>query len=147
MNGFRFLVTGVEACDFKNPYHSAAQLDWLEKELTQAVSQAQPVFVICHKPVEDLGDAAERMEQILTAAAGTATAPIIYISGHCHEIGDNTYASPCDNLIYLNLPSVQYTDDGGLGFIAEIRANELTLTGMNLLTNEPLDGYAYRIAY
>ncbi|MBR4727020.1 MAG: metallophosphoesterase [Clostridia bacterium] len=147
VNGFRFLVTGVEACDFKNPYHSAAQLDWLEKELTQAVSQAQPVFVICHKPVEDLGDAAERMEQILTAAAGTATAPIIYISGHCHEIGDNTYASPCDNLIYLNLPSVQYTDDGGLGFIAEIRANELTLTGMNLLTNEPLDGYAYRIAY
>ena len=36
VNGFTFLVTGVEDCDFKNPYHSQAQLDWLEKELQTA---------------------------------------------------------------------------------------------------------------
>ena len=147
VNGFRFIVTGVEDCDFKNPYHSDAQLDWLERELTDAIGHGQPVFVICHKPVENLGAAAERMEQILTAAAEDADAPIVYISGHHHEIGKNTYASPCDDLIYLNLPSVQYTGDGGLGFLAEVRKNELTLTGMDFLTNEPLDGYEYRIAY
>ena len=147
VNGFTFIVTGVEDCDFKNPYHSDAQLDWLEKELRDAVAQEKPVFVICHKPIEKLGDAAGRMEQILTAAAENAKAPIVYVSGHEHEIGENTYASPCEELIYLNLPSVQYTGDGGLGFLAEVRENELTLTGMDFLTNEPLDGYEYRIAY
>ena len=147
VNGFTFLVTGVEDCDFKNPYHSDAQLAWLEKELNSAVAQNKPVFVICHKPVESLGDAAGRMEQILTSAAANAKAPVIHVSGHDHDIGDNTFASPCDNLIYLNLPSVQYTGDGGLGFTAEIRENELTLTGMDFLNNKPLDGYEYRIAY
>ncbi len=147
VNDFTFIVTGVEDCDFKNPYHSDAQLDWLEKELNGAVAQDRPVFVICHKPLESLGDAAARTEQILTTAAEHAKAPIVYVSGHNHEIGDNTFASPCDNLVYLNLPSVQYTDDGGLGFIAEIKENELTLTGMNFLTNEPLDGYEYHLAY
>ena len=147
VNGFTFIVTGVEDCDFKNPYHSDTQMDWLEKELQEAVTQGKPVFVICHKPVESLGDAAERMEQILTSAAGTAKAPIVYVSGHNHEIGENTYASPCDNLVYLNLPSVQYTDDGGLGFTAEIREHALTLTGMDFLKNEPIDGYAYSLAY
>jgi 3',5'-cyclic AMP phosphodiesterase CpdA len=147
VNGFTFIVTGVEDCDFKNPYHSDAQLDWLEQQLHDAVGQGRPVFVICHKPVECLGDAAERMERILTDAAASADAPIVYISGHNHEIGDNTYASPCDDLIYLNLPSVQYTDGGGLGFIAQVREHELALTGMNFLSNEPLDDYEYEIAY
>ena len=147
VNGFPFFVTGVEDCDFKNPYHSQSQLEWLRRGLDDAVGQGRPVFVICHKPVEDLGDAAEEMERILTAAAARAKAPILYVSGHNHEIGGNTYASPCENLVYLNLPSVLYTDDGGLGFVAQVRAHELSLTGMNFLTNEPLDGYEYRIAY
>ena len=147
VNGFPFLVTGVEDCDFKNPYHSEAQLAWLEKELGEAVGRGQPVFVVCHKPPEDLGDAAERMTRILSDAAARADAPIVFLSGHRHEIGETTYASPCDNLILLNLPSVLYNDGGGLGFLAEVRAHELTLTGMNFLTNEPLAGYAYRIAY
>lgn len=147
VNGFRFIVTGVEDCDFKNPYHSDAQLDWLEKELNDAVSSGKPVFVICHKPIESLGGAAERMERILTTAAASAKAPILYVSGHDHDIGENTFKSPCRNLICLNLPSVQYTDDGGLGFVAQIRQNELSLTGMNFLTDEPLDGYEYHIAY
>lgn len=69
VNGFSFIVTGVEDCDFKNPYHSDAQFDWLEKELKAAVSEGKPVFVICHKPLEDLGDGAERMAQILYDAA------------------------------------------------------------------------------
>lgn len=147
VNGFTFIVTGVEDCDFKNPYHSDAQLEWFEKELNSAVGQGRPVFVICHKPLDYLGEAGKRMEQALTSAAETADAPILYVSGHCHDIGANTYASPCERLAYLNLPSVLYNEDGGLGFVCEIRERELSLTGMNFLTNEPLDGYAYRIAY
>ena len=147
VNGFSFIVTGVEDCDFKNPYHSDAQFDWLEKELKAAVSEGQPVFVICHKPLEDLGDGAERMAQILSDAADNAKAPILYVSGHCHEIGANTFVRAGAHLVYLNLPSVLYTGDGGLGFIAQVKDHALVLTGMDFLTDTPLDGYSYTITY
>lgn len=143
--GVPFLVMGVEAGDFGDPYHSDAQFDWLEAELNAAVAAGEPVFVVCHKPPDDMGDGAARMERILTSASAGAKAPIVYVSGHRHEIGENTFAQPNENLVYLNLPSVQYTDDGGLGFVAELTDTELTLTGMNFLTNEPLEGYVRRI--
>jgi len=85
------------------------------------------------------------MENILMEASSNASAPIIYVSGHWHEIGENTFNQPGDNLVYLNLPSVQYTEDGGLGFIAEVTESEVTLTGMNFLTDEPLDDHIYHI--
>ena len=147
VNGVPFLTLGVEASDFGDPYHSDAQLDWFEAELNAAVAAGLPVFVVCHKPVADLGDSAARVERILTEASATAAAPIIYVSGHWHEIGENTFARPNDRLVYLNLPSVQYTGEGGLGFVAEVTDGEVTLTGMNFLTDQPLEGYAYHIAY
>ena len=87
------------------------------------------------------------MEAILRSAAADATAPIVYVSGHWHDIGENTFSQPDDRLVLLNLPSVQYTEDGGLGFLAEVREGEVTLTGMNFLTDEPLEGYEYHISY
>ena len=147
VNGVPFLILGVEDCDFKNPYHSDEQLDWFEAELNAAVAKGGPVFVICHKPPEDLGDSAGRMQTILRSASADAAAPIIFVSGHWHEIGEDTFAQPSDRLVLLNLPSVQYTAEGGLGFIAEVREGEVTLTGMNFLTDAPLEGYEYHITY
>ncbi len=142
-----FIVLGVEDCDFDNPYHSAGQMDWFEDRLDEAVKGGTPVFVICHKPLEDMGGSAARMEEILLSACENASAPVIYVSGHCHEIGGNTFAQPAEKLIYLNLPSVLYTDDGGLGFTAEITADTVTLTGMNFLEDRALDEYTYVISY
>ena len=145
VNGIPFLVLGVEASDFKNPYHSDEQLNWFETELNAAVAEGQPVFVICHKPVENLGDSAARVEQILTSAAEAAKAPIVYVSGHNHDIGGNTFKQPTDKMVYLNLPSLQYTYGGGLGFVAEVTEQEVTLTGMNFLTDQVLDDFEYHI--
>ena len=142
-----FIVLGVEAGDFDTPYHSEAQLTWFEETLNAETAKGQPVFVICHKDPTRLGDAAERIGNILNAAAANAAAPIIFVSGHCHEIGENTFAQPSDRLVLLNLPSVQYTEDGGLGFVAELTDGKVTLTGMNFLSDEPLEGYRYEIAY
>ena len=147
VNGIPFIVLGVEASDFKNPYHSDEQLDWFEAELNAAAAEGQPVFVICHKPLDYLGDSGARMERILTSAAEAAAAPIIYVSGHTHDIGANTFHQPNDKLVYLNLPSVQYTEDGGLGFVTEVTAHEVSLTGMNFLTDQPLDGFDYHIGF
>ena len=147
VNDIPFLVLGVEDSDFKNPYHSDEQLNWFEAELTAAVAAGQPVFVICHKPLDYLGDSAARMERILTAAAEAAAAPIVYVCGHTHEIGEDTFCQPNDRLVYLTLPSVQYTYGGGLGFVAEVTESEVTLTGMNFLTDAVLEDYECRIAY
>ena len=142
-----FIVLGVEAGDFDTPYHSEAQLDWFEETLNAETAKGQPVFVICHKDPTRLGDAAARVESILNNAAQAAAAPIVFVSGHCHDIGENTFAQPLDRLVLLNLPSVEYTWDGGLGFVAELTEGKVILTGMNFLTDEPLEGYRYEIAY
>ena len=147
VNGVPFLVLGVEASDFDDPYHSDKQLDWFREALNAAVAEEQPVFVVCHKPVEILGDSAARVEQVLSQAAENAEAPIIYVSGHDHAIGGNTFSQPHDRLVYLNLPSVLYTNDGGLGFVAEVTDHEVTLTGMNFLINEQLEGYEYHVTF
>ena len=147
VNGIPFIVLGVEACDFDDPYHSDAQLDWFEKALNAAVAGGTPVFVVCHKAPRSLGDSAERIERILTDASAAARAPIVFISGHYHTFGRNTFTQRNDRLVFLNLPSMQYTDERGLGFIAEVTDSAVTLTARYLLTDEPVKGYSYRIAY
>ena len=147
VNGIRFIVLGVEDCDFKNPYHSKEQLEWFERELKKAVSGDKPVFVVCHKPVDCLGDSAQRVEQILTECSENAEAPVVFVSGHMHEIGENTFAMPNDKLVYLNLPSLLDTEGGGLGFIVEVKESDISITGMNFLENKPLEDYVYNIAF
>ncbi|MBR0510881.1 MAG: metallophosphoesterase [Clostridia bacterium] len=147
VNGVPFIVLGVEACDFGDPYHSETQLNWFERELNAAVTEGTPVFVVCHRDFRNLGESAGRMRQILTDASLAASAPIIFVSGHYHTIGANTYKQQNDKLIFLNLPSMQYTDDRGLMFLAEVTANTVTLTGTYILPNAPAQGYAYTIAY
>ena len=147
VNGIPFLVLGVEAGDFGEPYHSDAQLNWFEQELNVAVAVEQPVFVVCHKDLRGLGAAAGRISQILTAASETAKAPIVFVSGHYHSIGENTFRRQNDKLFWLNLPSMQYTDDRGLAFIAEVTAHTVILTGVYILPDEPAEGYCYKIDY
>ncbi len=147
VKGVPFIVMGVEAGDFGDPYHSEAQLNWLRERLAAASATGKPVFVICHKPISHLGDSAGEIGQILLEAEKNAAAPIIMVSGHRHKLDDKTFAQPAERLIYLNLPSLQYTGDGGLGFVAEVTEHGLSLTGMNFLTNTPLAGYAYHFTY
>lgn len=145
--GVPFIVLGVEEGDFGDPYHSDEQMDWFEKELGAAVSKGEPVFIICHKPIDLVGNSRERMEDIFTKACENTAAPIIYVSGHCHRIGRSTFSQPNENLVYLNLPSVLYTEDGGLGFTAEITDNKVTLTGTNFLEDTVLSEYTYVLEY
>jgi hypothetical protein len=147
VNGVPFLMTGVEYGDFGDPVISGEQLRWLDRELEDACASGSPVFVVCHKPVESMGALGERLENILLSRAETATAPIILVSGHRHIIGENTFRSPAQGLVYLNLPSLLDTEDGGMGFVAEMTAHEIILTGMNFITGETLPGHTYTVEY
>ena len=142
-----FIMLGVEAGDFDDPYHSDEQIEWFRAQLNAACETKKPVFVICHKPISHLGDSAAEIERILLDAAEKASAPIIMVSGHRHALDEYTFAQPKERLIYLNLPSMEYTDDGGLGFVAEVYEHELILTGMNFFTDTPLEGHTYKFEY
>ncbi|MCR5040985.1 MAG: metallophosphoesterase [Clostridia bacterium] len=142
--GVPFIVLGVEACDFGDPYVSDGQLDWFGRELSSACSESDAVFVICHKPVAKMGACAERLESILTENAENGGATIFYVSGHDHSIGENTFASPLDRLVYLNLPSL--LDNAGMpGFVFELKDGCADLTGYSFESGEPLEGFAYHI--
>ena len=147
VNGYAFITTGPEDCDFGDMYISDRQFQWLDRELTEACIYRKPVFVICHKPFSSIGPCAERLESILTEHANTGRALIVLVSGHKHALGEETFTRLAKNLISLNLPSLQYTEPGGLGFIAEVTASRLTLTGMNFLTGETLNGYTFFTEY
>ncbi|MCR5484082.1 MAG: metallophosphoesterase [Clostridiales bacterium] len=147
VKGYTFISTGVEDADFGNSYLSEEQLEWIDSELERACGEGRPVFFICHKPIYSMGDVRGKLSEILYKNAENASAPIIYISGHWHELGADTFFVPRENLIYLNLPSLLHTDDGGLGFTAEVYDKKVVLTGMDFLKNEALDGFTYTLEF
>jgi hypothetical protein len=148
VNGIAFLVMGAEDCDFGDMAISEAQFRWLEEELEDACLYGRPVFVICHKPLRSLDEKqAERLDGILTLYAHWARAPVVCVSGHRHEIGENTFSRPARNLVYLNLPSLLDTEPGGMGFVAEIADTWISFTGMDFITGEELEGHWYYLEY
>ncbi|MCR5484081.1 MAG: metallophosphoesterase [Clostridiales bacterium] len=145
VNGFTFISVGAEGNDFDDPYFSDEQYAWLDGELKGACAEGKPVFVICHRPIEHMFDCAERFLNIMRSNAEGAAAPVIYVSGHLHVIGENTFSNPFKNLYYLNLPSALYNDGGGMGFNAEVYDGKIIFTGMNYIKNRKLDGFTYTV--
>ena len=86
-----------------------------------------------------MGDSAGALRQILSRAAAEADAPVVVVSGHHHEIGENTFRIDADGVVHLNLPSALYTDD--------VTDGEIVFTGMNFLTGETLADYAWRVVW
>ncbi|MBQ7639324.1 MAG: metallophosphoesterase [Clostridia bacterium] len=143
VKGYTFIVLGVEDCDFKTPYLSEEQLCWFEEELSAACEENKPVFVVCHKPVDCMGDSEERLSRVLTESAASASAPIVYISGHHHnDFDENSLQRPEENLIYLNLPSF-LDNDGAPGAVLEVTDSTVTLTGCSFLEEKPVEGFSY----
>ncbi len=116
----RWLVLGTERTMHNSAYLSDTQLDWLEKELSQAVKSKKYIFVVNHQPLHDRngGDpgweeegqlrVSERLEKILENASAHARAPVCFVSGHKHDFGENSFQKVNERLFYLNLPSFEY---------------------------------------
>lgn len=145
VQGYAFISVSVEDCDTGDPYISDEQLRWADGALEKACATGRPVFFICHKPIGSMGARSERLHGILLKHSETGKSPILFISGHYHRLGADTYSVENPRLMHLNLPSFLYTGEGGLGFTAEIAGEKLVLTGMDFRANEALDGYRYEI--
>lgn len=158
VNNCYFIMLAAERLPHDEAYISAEQAEWFEKILNEAKKSMKPVIVVNHQPpltrndaeeVWVIGEGGEKVEEIMLKFATEAT-PIIYISGHMHRMGKNTYEK-VENIHYLNLPSLQYGPDekevGAYGFVMEIYNRSIVLRCRDFKKNKWIDEYFYEIPW
>ena len=138
-------------------YINKAQAEWFESVLTEAEKSQKPVIVVNHQPplkrncakLEFLYDEGKEIENIMLRHSNSDT-PIIYISGHMHKMGENTYEK-VENIHYFNLPSLQYgpniKEEGAYGFLLEIYNKSIVLRARDFEKNKWLEEYVYEIPW
>ena len=136
---------------------SCEQLEWFENVLTEAEKSQKPIIVVNHQPPllrnkakeVFLYDAGERVEEVMLKHSNSDT-PIIYISGHMHRMGENTYEN-VENIHYINLPALQYgpneKEEGAYGFLLEIYNKFIVLRARDFEKNKWIDEYLYEIPW
>lgn len=115
-----YLVLGTEGLAHNGTRISPAQLEWFSRELLKAVKLDRTTVVVNHQPLagRNGGDASwaeegqkqalRRIEEVLCEAAAAAEHPIIFVSGHRHQLSPNCVEKASDRLWFINLPSFEY---------------------------------------
>ena len=150
-----------------HPWLSDKQLNWLDSELSEYSSSTQPVFVICHWPLEDVngkpkvwknGGIGERYNEPLHNILESYP-NVVYISGHLHkglnsEISANIkgYSSVeiHEGVAYVNLPAYFLINRQGLaecgqGLMMEVYEDKILFRGRNFITNSWYPGFNYEV--
>lgn len=159
VKGFPFVVTGTEALCHNKPTLSAEQLEWLDKALAKAVRTGRPVFVLSHQPPQGrngvtpdaheagMGESSAVVDALLLRHAEEARAPLLFFSGHIHWLRPCCLERPHRNLLYCNLPSLEYGGKGepgcGPGTAALVTAagNTVTVTLRDFIQGKEIPGY------
>lgn len=148
INGYYFIVLGMEAQEVYEMYMSEEQFSWLEGVLAEAAKSGKPAFVFSHYPTDDVVDADGKYTDRLTKTlakynetndlfcfVGHTHMPLmLYWSFHTRDGFAETYlprltdlAGNGDNEIF---------DGSGIGLEVELYENEITLRGRNFYSNE-----------
>lgn len=151
-NGYHFICTGYNAgrLEHKDPYIDEEQFAWLEESLKNAMASDLPIFVVHHQPYENMNDLeAIRLEMLIDKYAEAYDKPIVVVTGHQHDLNEETFTVKESDLYYLNLPSLIYTDEekGGTAFAVEVYESKILILGRNFVTGEWLKGQQYEINF
>lgn len=157
LNNCYIIMLATDKLPDDGAYISKAQAEWFEKVLVEAEKSQKPIIVVNHQPplkrnkakVEFLYDEGKEIENIMLRHSNSDT-PIIYVSGHMHKLGENTYEK-VENIHYLNLPSVLYGPEdekkGALGFMLEIYNKSIVLRCRDFESGKWVDEYLYEIPW
>ncbi|MBR4150830.1 MAG: metallophosphoesterase, partial [Firmicutes bacterium] len=150
IKGHYFISLGTEALVHNDSFISKEQLEWFDSVLGEACESGKPIFILCHQPIgghngtgkneidgSSVGAASAELEEILKKHTDSYTAPVFWISGHMHTLGSKTYEKN-GHVHYLNLPSLEYTYGGGLGYGFEVYENRIVLKCRNFITESEL---------
>ena len=147
IDGFYFIVLGMESHEVHELYISEEQYQWLEDTLALAAGSGKPVFVFSHQPcdyavngegVEDgrLTDlfAAYNEEHDLFSFVGHTHMPMyLFWSFHTEDGFPETYLP---RLTDLSGDDDEVNDNSGVGVEVEIYDNEVVIRARNFYTGE-----------
>lgn len=127
VNGYRFVFLGSESDNVNTSVISEAQLQWLDKVLSENDAGGKPVFVFNHHPYNYLEneDNAVKLERILTEHKN-----VFYLSGHTHTT-QTAFERFDEDSYSFNLPRCTEatdnsdTNDSGLGLQIYVFDNEV----------------------
>ena len=152
VKGYTFIVLFTENL-------SDEQISWFDSEMEKAAKKDNPIFVMCHWPINGvcgqmeidpgmgMGEQSDKVQAILEKYKN-----VFYFCGHVHaglrgEVSNKLFGNQSVETIkgvhYINLPSYMYLNtDGwasnnggnllsGCGYIAEVYENEVVLRARN----------------
>ena len=148
VNGYYFIVLGMEAQEVYDMYISEEQFAWLDGVLAEAEKSGKPVFVFSHYPadsvVDENGESTSRLAE--TLAGYNEKNDLVSFVGHTHMPlylfwsfhADNGYpeiylprltelAGNGDNEIYK---------ESGIGIEVEVYENEVYVRGRDFYNGE-----------
>jgi 3',5'-cyclic-AMP phosphodiesterase len=169
VNGYKIIVLGDEVVDgghWDAVSMTQAQLDFLDKELSEGTSNGLPVFVCCHWPFYDVNgsemiydgsniqpeDFEYQIKSIMEKYKN-----VFYISGHIHggvrctEVGekyDMPMAEKVNGVTYLSLPTFGIVNWYGLtwsgtGAQLEVYKDKVLFRPVNYLTDNWYENSEY----
>ncbi|MBQ6421484.1 MAG: metallophosphoesterase [Clostridia bacterium] len=156
VNGYLFVVLGSEAEEKDRAWFSDKQIGWLDGQLAKAEHRGRPAFIVCHQVIDhtnnvdvswyfdgSIGEQSDAVRDVIRSHTDNGL-KVVFISGHLHEdFSEYSFQQPLPNLYCLNLPSAQFTNEGGIGCTLECYADKVLIRPRNFITGEWLqDAYA-----
>ncbi len=148
IDGYYFIVLGMESQEVYDMYISEEQFDWLEGVLGKAAQSGKPAFVFSHYPADDVvdenGNPSSRLTEMLAAyneehdifsfVGHTHMSTYLFWSFHSYDGYPEIYlprltelAGPDDNEIFK---------ESGVGAEVEVYENEVIVRCRNFYTGE-----------
>ncbi|MBQ5970119.1 MAG: metallophosphoesterase [Clostridia bacterium] len=148
IDGYYFIVLGMEKQEVHEMYVSDEQFAWLEGELEKAAKSGKPTFVFSHYPTDDVVDADGRYTDRLTdlLAEFNKTNDLFCFVGHTHMplmLFWSFHTSDGFPEIYLPRLTDLYGENdneigkrSGIGIEVEVYETEVTVRGRNFYTGK-----------
>ncbi len=162
IKGYRFIVICTEKAVLEKAYISAAQIEFLDKELKAASDTGKPCFVMCHQPfafthglpeVWKTGDMGEQNDEV--RAVMEKYKNVFFINGHLHS-GVCSYVEEVlnseRNVISVNIPCYRKENnfgitDAGVGYLCEVYEDKIVFRARNFLIGKNVSGDFSRLEY
>ena len=148
IDGFYFIVLGMEAQEVYEMMMTEAQFTWLQGVLDEAAESGKPVFVFSHYPTDDVvdeeGNYSDRLVNMLAefnqthdlfCFVGHTHMPLyLFWSFHNYDGYPETYLPRLTSLSGEN--DNEPYDETGIGLEVEIYENEVVLRGRDFYRGE-----------
>jgi len=144
VKGCYFIVLNSESLETHETVLSDTQIQWADSLLAEAAAGGNPVFIINHQPLANIGDESEALAGVMRKYSGILD--IFFITGHCHDgFSANTITNE-GTVYFVDMPSYGKAPDGdygktGTGFQVELYKDEIAFRARDFSRGKWLEKY------